>query len=127
MGHDDKESSGIVCAVSKQAGTVAGTSVVISKKVAGLGVKTVTASKDRLERSLKILMSTRNKKSSTTSEASVIELMDKQETGRKKAAKALIAALESDLAIAQRELKKAHSNAEKTHSNLASQLSGLKA
>jgi HEAT repeat protein len=127
MERDNKESSGVVCAVSKQAGTVAGTSVVISKKITGLGVKTVTSAKDWLGRSLKILTSTRDKKSSAASQASALESRDELETGRKKAAKALIAALESDLAAAQRELKKAHSNAEKTRSNLASQLSNLEA
>ncbi|KKK84141.1 hypothetical protein LCGC14_2786350 [marine sediment metagenome] len=107
MGYNDKESSGIVCVVSRQAGTVAGTSVVISKRIAICGVKTVTAAKDWLKQPLKNLMPTRNKKSRTTSGTSVLESRDKQETGRKKAAKALIAALESDLAAAQRELKKA--------------------
>jgi len=122
----DKESSGIVCTVSRQVGAVAGTSVVISKKLAGCGIKTVTTTKDWLKRPLKVLVPTRGKKSRTTSQASALESKDEQETGRKKAAKALIAALESDLAAAQRELKKAWSNAEKTQSKLASQLEELK-
>jgi hypothetical protein len=125
MGYDDKEPSGIVCVVSRQAGTVAGTSVVISKKIAGCGVKTVTAAKDWLKRPLKVLVPARDKKSRTISEASTLESRDEQETGRKKASKALIAALESDLAAAQRELKKAQSRGEKTHSELSSQLGEL--
>jgi len=120
----DKESSGIVCTVSKQVGVVAGTSVVISKKLAGYGVKTVTTTKDWLKRPLK---PTRGKKSRTTSQASALESKDEQETERKKASKALIAALESDLAAAQRELKKTWSNAKKAQSKLASQLEELKA
>jgi hypothetical protein len=125
MGYDDKEPSGIVCVVSRQAGTVAGTSVVISKKIADCGVKTVTAAKDWLKRPLKVLVPARDKKSRTISEASTLESRDEQETGRKKAAKALIATLESELAAAQRELKKTQSRAEKTHSGLASQLGEL--
>jgi hypothetical protein len=120
MEHGDKKASGIVCVVSRQAGTVAGRSVAISKKIAGCGVKAVTAAKDGLKRPL-------NKKSRTTSEASAPESRDKRETGRKKGAKALITALESELAAAQRKLKKAHSRAEKTQSKLASQLGELKA
>ena len=127
MGYDDKESSGIVCVVSRQAGTVAGTSVVISKKIAGCGVKTVTAAKDLLKRPLKILTPARDKKSRITSEAFSLESKDKQETGRKNAAKALIAAMELDLASAERELEKAQSNAEKAQSKLASQIGELKA
>jgi hypothetical protein len=127
MGYDDKESSGIVCVVSRQAGTIAGTSVVISKKIAGCGVKTVTAVKDLLKRPLKILTPARDKKSRTTSEAFSLESRDEQERGRKDAAKALITALELELASAERELEKAKSNTEKTQSKLASQLGELKA
>jgi len=123
--NNDKGSSGIVCVVSRQAGTVAGTSVAISKRVAGCGVKTVATAKDWLKRPLKILMPARDKKSKTTPEASALESMDEKEIGRRKAAKTLIAALESDLAAAQRELKKAQSNAEKTHSKLTSKLGDL--
>jgi len=118
----NKESSGIVCVVSRQVGTVAGTSMVISKKIAGCGVKTVTGAKDWLQ----CLVPARGKDSSPTSQESAIKSRNEQETGRKKAAKALIASLESDLAAAQRDLKKARSNAEKTHSKLASQLVALK-
>ncbi|MHC4790985.1 MAG: HEAT repeat domain-containing protein [Planctomycetota bacterium] len=127
MGYDDRESSGIVCVVSRQAGTFAGTSVVISKKIAGCGVKTVATAKDWLKRPLKILMPARDKKSRTTPEASALESMDEQETRRKMAAKTLIASLESKLAATQRELKKNQSNAEKTESKLTSQLGKLKA
>ena len=126
MGYDDKEFSGIINVVSRQAGTVAGTSVVISKKIAGCGVKTVTAAKDLLKRPLKILTPARDKKSRTTSEASTLESRDEQEAGRKNAAKALINALEWDLTTAERELEKAQSNAEKTQSELALQLGELK-
>ena len=124
----DEKSSGIVCVVSRQAGAVAGKSVVVSKKIAGCGVKILTGAKGWLKRpSLRILVPARDKKSSTKSRASALESRDEQETGRKKAAKALIAALESDLAAAQRDLKKARSNADNTHSELASQLVELKA
>jgi len=122
----DKESSGIICVVSRQAGTIAGTSVVISKKIADCGVKTVTGTKDWLKR-LSCLVPARDNKSIATPQTSAIESGGEQETGRKKAAKALIAALESDLAAAQRDLKKARSNAENTHSKLVSQLVELKA
>jgi len=127
MGYDDKGTSGIVSVISRQAGTITGTSVVIGKKIAGCGVKTVIVAKDWLKQPLNTLMPARDKKSYTTSEASVLESRDEQETGRKKAAKALIVVLESDLASAQRELKKAQSKAEETQSKLASQLGELKA
>ncbi|UCH69670.1 MAG: HEAT repeat domain-containing protein [Candidatus Bathyarchaeota archaeon] len=127
MEYDDKESSGIVSVVSRQAGTVAGTSVVISKKIAGCGVKTVTAAKDLLKRPLKILTPARDKKNRTTSEAFTLESRDEQEEGRKDAAKALINALEWDLTAAERELEKVRNNAEKTQSELSSQLGELKA
>ncbi|MHC4123326.1 MAG: HEAT repeat domain-containing protein [Planctomycetota bacterium] len=122
----DKDSSGIVCVVSRQAGAVAGTSAVISKKIAGCGVKTIVAAKDCIKQPLKCFVPARDKKSSATSQTSSIKSRGKQETGRKKAAKAIIAALESDLAAAQHKLKKAQSNAEKTQSKLASQLKQLK-
>ncbi|MHC4544192.1 MAG: HEAT repeat domain-containing protein [Planctomycetota bacterium] len=125
--NNDEGSSGILCVVSRQAGTVAGTSIAISKRMAGYGVKTVATSKDWLKRPLKILMPARDKKSRTIPEASALESMDEQGTGRNKAAKTLIASLESKLAAAQRGLQKAQSNAEKTHSKLASKLGGLKA
>jgi len=124
----DKESSGIVRAVSKQAGAVAGTSVVISKKIAGCGVKTIVTAKDCIKRPLQCLVPAGDgdKESVAARQTSAIKSKNKQETDRKKAAKALIAALESDLAAALRDLKKAHSNAEKTQSKLASQLDELK-
>ncbi len=125
--NNDEWSSGLLCVVSRQAGAVAGTSVAISKRIADYGVKTVSTSKDLLKRPLKILMPARDKKSNTTSKASALELTDKQETGRKKAAKSLITSLESKLAAAQRGLKKAQINAEKTHSKLTSKLGELKA
>lgn len=127
MGYDDKEFSGIVSVVSMQAGAVAGTSVVISKKIAGCGVKTVTAAKDLLKRPLKIFMPTRNKKSSTTSEASILGSKYEREIGRKNTAKALINSLERDIAAAECELEKAQSNAEKTQSEFSSQVGELKA
>jgi HEAT repeat protein len=119
---DDKESSGIVCAVSRQAGSVAGTSVVISKKIAGCGVKTVVAAKDLITQPLRIFGPIKGRKSKATEKESVGESKDEQETTRKKTAKALIASLEADLAVAQCEFKKALSDAEKTQSKLASQL-----
>ncbi|MHC4728183.1 MAG: HEAT repeat domain-containing protein, partial [Planctomycetota bacterium] len=118
-------SSGILCAVSRQAGAVAGTSVAISKRIAGYGVKTVSTSKDLLKRPLQILTPAKNKKGRNTPEAPVLESMDGQETRRTKAAKTLIASLESNLAATQRELEKNQINAEKTESKLTSQLEEL--
>jgi hypothetical protein len=102
MEYDDKESSGIVYIVSRQAGNVAGTSVVISKKIAGCGAKTVRVAKDWLKQPLKILVAVRHNKSRTTSEASSLESREEQGTARKNAAKALITTMESDLASAER-------------------------
>jgi hypothetical protein len=127
MGHDDKESSGIVFAVSRQAGIVAGTSVVISKKIAGRGVKTITAAKDWLKRPLKILTPAGDNMSRTTSDASILESSNGQETGRKNADEALITSLESELASAERQSEIAQSNPEKTQPKLASQVSEPKA
>ncbi|MHC4075933.1 MAG: HEAT repeat domain-containing protein [Planctomycetota bacterium] len=123
---NDNNSSGILSAVSKRAGAVAGTSVVISKKIADHGVKTMTATKDCLKQPLKHLVPARGKKSNAASRTSAVKSRSEQETGRKKAAKALIAAFESDIATAKHELKKARSNADKTQSKLASQLKELK-
>ncbi len=123
----DEKSSGIVCVVSRQAGAVAGKSVVVSKKFVGCGVKVLTGAKDWLRLPSRILVPEKNSTTSQASRASALESRDEQEMGRKKAAKALIAALESDLAAAQRDLSKARRNAEKTHSELASQLVELKA
>ncbi|MHC4085599.1 MAG: HEAT repeat domain-containing protein [Planctomycetota bacterium] len=125
--NNDKGSSGVICVVSRQAGTFAGTSVAVSKRIAGCGVKTVATAKDWLKRPLKTLMPARDKKIRTTPEASALESMGEQETGRKKAAQTLIASLESKLAVTQRELKKNQSNAEKTESKLTSRLGELKA
>ena len=95
----NKDSSGVVCVVSRQAGTFAGTSVAVSKRIAGCGVKTVVTAKDWLKWPLKTLMPVRDRKIRTTPEASALESMHEQETGRKKAAQTLIASLESKLAM----------------------------
>jgi len=116
----DKESSGIVCAVSRQAGSVAGTSVLISKKIVGCGVKTVVAAKDLLLQPLRIFRPIKDRKSKATEKESVSEAKDEQETTCKKTDEALIASLESDIAGAQCELKKAQNDADKTQSKLAS-------
>jgi hypothetical protein len=124
----DKESSGIVCTVSRQVGAIAGTSVVISKKLAGCGIKTVTTTKDWLKRPLKILVPTRDKKSRTTSQASALESKDEQESlvsdleqAKSQANEAAIlegevkgqvTALESDLAAAQHHLDKSRKDEE---------------
>jgi len=50
MGSDKIELSGLVGAVSKQAGAVVGTSVVVSKKIAGSGVRGAAAVKDMVAR-----------------------------------------------------------------------------
>jgi hypothetical protein len=123
----DNNDKGVLCVVSRQAGTFAGTSVAVSKRIAGCGVKTVVTAKDWLKRPLKTLMPVRDNKIRTTPEASALESMHEQETGRKKAAQTLIASLESKLAATQRELKKNQSNAEKTESKLTSRLGELKA
>jgi HEAT repeat protein len=127
MGCDDRGSSGIVCVVSRHAGTFAGTSVVISKKIADCGVKTVAAAKDWLKRPLNVFVPTRYKQDRTTSEASALESTHQLETRRKKAAKALIASLESKLAATKRELKKTQSKSDRAESQLTSKLSELKA
>jgi len=122
----DKESLGVVCAVSWQAGAVAGTSVAISRKIAGCGARTIIAARDCLTRPLKCLVPTGDEKSGDTPPESAVKSTNMRETERKKAAKALIATLESDLAAVKLELKKAQSNAEITQAKLASQLDELK-
>jgi len=110
MEYDDRELSGIVGVVSRKAGTIAGS-----------GVKTVTAAKDLLKLPLKFFMQA-SKNNGATSEECACESKDKQEEGRKNAANALIETLESDVASAQRDLEKAHSDAEETESKLAAKL-----
>lgn len=127
MVYDDMGPSGIVCVVSRHVGTVAGTSVAISKRVAGCGAKTVAVATDWLKRPLHVFVPARYKKGSTTSEASSLESVDGLETRRKKAAKALIASLESKLAATRRELKKTQSKSDRTESKLTSKLGEVKA
>jgi hypothetical protein len=127
MGNDDKEFEGVVSSVSRQAGTLAGTSVAISKKIAGSSAKTMVAAKDLLKRPLKMLTPVDNKNNGDISEESVSESQNEQENVRKNAAKALIETLELDLAVAERELENAQSNAEKSQSKLTLQLNELKA
>jgi HEAT repeat protein len=127
MGYDDRGPSGIVCVVSRHVGTVAGTSVAISKRVAGCGVKTVATATDWLKRPLNVFVPARYKQDRTISEASAQESTDELETRRKKAAKALIASLESKLSATKRELKKTQSKSDRTESKLTSKLSELKA
>ena len=123
---NDTMSSGVVCVISRQAGAVAGSSVAISKKIVGCGVWPIVAVKDCLGRGIKSFVPARDKRSVVVSDTPTVESISKPETERKKAAKALIAALESDLSSAQRDLEKARSTAENTHSKLASQLVELK-
>jgi len=104
--------SGVVGTVSKQAGAVVGTSVAISRKISGAGVKGVTAAKDLLVRPLK-------KFTPTPSQAPESDVTN-ETTVQKDSTKALITALESDLSNARQELKKAQNNAEKTQSQLES-------
>ncbi|MBW7990935.1 MAG: hypothetical protein FVQ84_13095 [Planctomycetes bacterium] len=127
MGNDDKEFEGIISGVSKKAGTVAGTSVAISKKIAYGGAKTMVAAKDWFKWPLKILTPENNENNGTTPEESISESQDEQENVRKSAANALIETLELDLVGAERELENAQSEAEKTQSKLTFQLSELKA
>jgi hypothetical protein len=127
MGNDDKEHEGIVSTVSRQAGTLAGTSVAISRKIAGGGAKTMGAAKDLLKRPLKIITSGDNKNNGDISEKSITESQNEQENVRKSAAQALIESLELDLAVAERELEKAQNDAEKSQSKLTLQLNELKA
>jgi HEAT repeat protein len=127
MANDDKEYKGIVTVVSRQAGTLAGTSVAISKKIAGGGAKTMEAAKDLLKKPLKILTPGNNNNNGAMAEESISELQEEQENVRKSAAKALIETLELDLAVAEGELEKAQSDAEKSQSKLTLQLNELKA
>ncbi len=136
----DKGSSRVISVVSRQAGAVAGKSVAISMTIANCGIKTVTGATDWLKQPFAF---TKKKPVSTASvvesvdaqeptvnqirTASVVKSVATQETGQKKAAKALIASLESELAAAQNNLKKAQSNAGETHSKLLSQLEDLRA
>ena len=108
MANDDKEFPGIVSTVSKQAGTIAGTSVAISKKIAGGSAKTMVAAKDLIKRPLKMLTPGNN---GTTSEESTREVQgQKKEDAPKSAAKALIETLELDLAEAECELENAQND-----------------
>ncbi len=122
MRNDDKEHEGIVTVVSKQAGTLAGTSVAISKKIAGGSAKTVVAAKDLLKKPLKILTQGNNNNGATSEES-----MEERENVRKSAAQALIETLELDLSVAESELEKAQGDAEKSKSKLTLQLNELKA
>ncbi len=119
MKRDDKESPGIICAVARRAGTVAGASVVVGNRIAGCGGKTVTVATEWLKWPLKTIRQQGNSKRATVSNEG--EPMPEQKTTRQKAAKALIAAGESAAVTAEPELKRAESNTQKTPSETARQ------
>lgn len=103
MKRDDKESPGIICAVARRAGTVAGASVVVGNRLAGCGSKTVTVATEWLKWPLKTIRQQGNSKSAVVSDKG--EPMSEQETTRQKAAKALIAAGKAAAAAAEAQPK----------------------
>ena len=123
MKRDDKESPGIICAVARRAGTVAGASIVVGNRIAGCGgktvTKTVTVATEWLKWPLKTIRQQGNSKHAAVSDEG--EPMSEQETTRQKAAKALIAAGKSAAVIAEPELKRAESDTQKTQSETVRQ------
>ncbi|MHC4072556.1 MAG: hypothetical protein ACYTGS_11070, partial [Planctomycetota bacterium] len=117
---DEKESSGIICAVARRAGTVAGASVVVGNRIAGCGGKTATVAGAWLKWPLKTIRQQGNSKRKAVSDEG--EPMSEQETTRQKAVKALIAAGKSAGVTAEPELKRAESDTQITQSETVRQL-----
>ena len=144
MGSDKLELSGIVGAVSKQAGVVVGTSVAISKKIAGSGFRSVTAVRDMVTRPIRKPAPVTDEKIGPTPERSALKPRAEKSTARKRnkatvreskkatvrkrkktraqkrAVGKPVAPLESDLDMVRQDLEKANSGVKEAKSQLSS-------
>ena len=113
MGSDKKNLSGVVETVSRQAGAAVGTSVAISRKITASGIKGAAAVRDLVTRPVRKSVPVTGKQAEPTSEASGPNPKTKEAAAREDTMRAQVAALQSDLATARRELEKAHSGEKK--------------
>ena len=122
----NEELSGITVSMSRGAGTCVGMVAAVGKKITGVVTGGVKAVGHLLTRPVDTPELIAAKQTEPMSEGFDIEGREAR-AEQEESAKSLSSALESDLAEAQRELKKAQSNAEKAHSKLASKLGDVKA
>ena len=117
--------NGIVRVVSKQAGTIVGKSVLLSKRFADIGFKHATCARDLLGRCIDKVSPATNKRSMSASAQSAYELCTNEGSIQKGAIKALVQALESDVTIAKQQLAAVKGETEKAHTKLETQLRAL--
>lgn len=122
----NEELSGIMVSMSRGAGTCVGMAAAAGKKITGVVTSGVKAAGHLLSRPIDTPELIAAEQTEPISEGFDIEGREAR-AEQEEPAKSLSSALESDIAAARRELKKAQSNAEKAHSKLVSKLSGLKA
>jgi HEAT repeat protein len=120
MGSDKINLSGVVETVSRQAGAAVGASVAVSKKITASGVKGAAAVRDLVTRTVRKSVPVTDKLAGPASETSGL---NKEAAAREGAMRAQVAVLQSDLAVAQRELKKARSGEKKrAHTELIAKI-----
>ena len=127
MRRDNIKLSAIIGAVSRQAGAVVGESVVISKKIAAFGIRSVATARDLVARPIRRSAPVTDEEVGPTSEAYAREPRTKNTTASKEAMKALVAALESDLAAARRELKREKARGGEKEKAITEQIAKIKA
>ncbi len=119
-------SSTIVGGASEQAGALVGTTVVVSRKIAGLGAKGVTTAKDMLVRPVRGLICAVGRRIKGEYEEPVLASLGKGTAAQESTLTAKTVALQSNLTAAQRELVKARSQTEDAQLQLKSQLKALR-
>ncbi|MHC4395937.1 MAG: HEAT repeat domain-containing protein [Planctomycetota bacterium] len=97
MESDKLKPSRVIGTVSRHAGVLVGTAAAIGKKIAGVGVSSMTAAKDLFSRPVC--------RSALVSELEGVKYEANEAKDRKNTVRGRVAALESDLAAAQRELE----------------------
>ncbi len=117
--------SSIVGGASEQAGALIGTTIVVSRKIAGLGVKGVATAKDMLVSPVRGLVCVVGRCTKRTPEEPVLALRADGTEAQESALIAKTVALQSNLTAAQQELNKARSETEDAQLQLDSQLKAL--
>ena len=97
------------------------------KKIAGLKLRRAVAVRDSLGRAVEESALVKDSQTEAVSETSALEPDAEEAMVRPRAMRALVTALESDLAAIRRELAETQSQAQKTQSQFTSQLKALRA
>jgi len=124
MVSNKQEASGIVGAASRRAGAFVGTSVVMGKKITSMGTSGEASLRGMVGRLAEKVSPLKVKQigQRTKKEGPAAEEPSEEADAKKGAARALVTALESNLASARDELAKARNQAEQSQSELLSQL-----